>query len=212
MRLLGGAAGLGAVLGCVTPSVFVCTSDGQCQGGRCEVTGYCSFPSSACESGWVYGELAVETLAGTCVGEMSAGTGEEGSSGDPPPATTGMVGSGGPTTVPGTSDVDSGPPDTGPPDTGYADTGYADTGYGGPPPQCLEYSAWVAQCYGEDSGQYALYMCIDIYEDYLGGSYECFYFYEDYLACLSAVDCGALRAGACAEEISEVDLHCFGGA
>lgn len=39
---------------------FVCTGDAECQrsgniAGRCEATGYCSFPSSACVAGWQYG-------------------------------------------------------------------------------------------------------------------------------------------------------------
>lgn len=51
---------------------FQCAADGECvdQGsaGRCEDTGFCSFPDPACPSGSRYGEFAGNSLGNTCVG------------------------------------------------------------------------------------------------------------------------------------------------
>ncbi len=45
-----------------------CTTSDQCgPDGRCENVGVCSFPASACASGWGYAAEAAGELAGTCV-------------------------------------------------------------------------------------------------------------------------------------------------
>ena len=54
---------------------FVCAEDTQCDGGQCEVNGYCSFPSADCESGKKYGSLSPTEIAGMCVPVMGS-TGE----------------------------------------------------------------------------------------------------------------------------------------
>ncbi|MCC6521228.1 MAG: hypothetical protein IT373_01075 [Polyangiaceae bacterium] len=60
-----------ASLGCGTAGVpFECTADAECTHdgavGRCEKTGYCSFPDASCEAGLRYGELAPGELASQC--------------------------------------------------------------------------------------------------------------------------------------------------
>ena len=59
------------VAGCGGDVPFECQSDEQCvldgSRGRCERTGYCSFPDEACKTGWRYGELAESTLVAQCV-------------------------------------------------------------------------------------------------------------------------------------------------
>lgn len=69
------AFGVGMAFSCAGSSVFVCGSDEECSGGRCETNGYCSFPDDDCASGWVYGDLSAPQLAGECV------DGEDGSTG-----------------------------------------------------------------------------------------------------------------------------------
>lgn len=63
--------------GC-SPNTFACLDDESCAGGppggRCEASGFCSFPDDACESGYRYGEFAGTTLANECVG-TAEGTG-----------------------------------------------------------------------------------------------------------------------------------------
>lgn len=54
--------------GCGQPSSFACEGDGNCEGGRCEADGYCSFPSESCPSGWQYGKPG-GSQPGTCVPE-----------------------------------------------------------------------------------------------------------------------------------------------
>lgn len=68
--------------GCVEFDLFSCgqTSDCVLNGlpGRCEATGYCSFPDPECGSGQRYSEHAPSDLARACVpngGESEAGTG-----------------------------------------------------------------------------------------------------------------------------------------
>jgi hypothetical protein len=55
------------ICGCWT-NAFLCSDDSSCDGaeGRCEATGYCSFPDPSCESGRVYGEFS-GPYAGQCV-------------------------------------------------------------------------------------------------------------------------------------------------
>jgi hypothetical protein len=78
------AGGLGA---CTSTGAFECEADEQCQDGsrlgRCESSGWCSFPDATCDSGYKYGTHAGEGLADACVDPSL------GSSGDPTgPATT----------------------------------------------------------------------------------------------------------------------------
>src|SRR5262245_23118618 len=51
-------------------AAFHCGSDAICVApgvaGRCETTGFCSFPDNACSSGWRYGSYS-GSLAGQCV-------------------------------------------------------------------------------------------------------------------------------------------------
>ena len=91
------SAGLLAVhTGCADPAVFACVSDEQCGAvGRCEASGYCSFPDAACESGRRYAPLSREDLAGTCVplsvaDDSTSASSEEitGSTGGPTNATS----------------------------------------------------------------------------------------------------------------------------
>lgn len=52
-------------------STFECVDDTYCrldgEQGRCEATGWCSFPSAPCPSGRRYAEFAADGIAGTCV-------------------------------------------------------------------------------------------------------------------------------------------------
>lgn len=61
---------LAALPACTTPSFFACSDSTQCAAegaaGRCEDTGFCSFPDDACESGQRYGEFS-GPLSQTCV-------------------------------------------------------------------------------------------------------------------------------------------------
>jgi hypothetical protein len=62
-------------VGCGQPRVFPCDTDTQCVldhvPGRCEVTGFCSFPDIGCASGSRFGEHAPVDIAGTCVEQPS---------------------------------------------------------------------------------------------------------------------------------------------
>ena len=53
--------------GCLKGTVFECATNIDCGAGNCELTGYCSFADTGCESGWRYGEHSAD-LSGTCVG------------------------------------------------------------------------------------------------------------------------------------------------
>ncbi len=58
--------GLGATH-CSRSGAFECSSASDCGGeGRCESTGFCSFPDPGCESGHRYGEFA-DSLSNQCV-------------------------------------------------------------------------------------------------------------------------------------------------
>jgi hypothetical protein len=68
-----------AVGGCTT-SVFVCASDADCSGGRCEPNGTCSFEDADCPSGRRYGKHGPSEIAEQCVpleSETAAETGDE---------------------------------------------------------------------------------------------------------------------------------------
>ncbi|MEZ4383188.1 MAG: hypothetical protein R3A79_17810 [Nannocystaceae bacterium] len=67
-----GAGALGLLAGaCVSASAFSCTSDAECTHagaqGRCEGSGFCSFPDESCASGRRYGEFSGSGLGGACV-------------------------------------------------------------------------------------------------------------------------------------------------
>ena len=86
---------------CTTPAVFTCLDDSSCanggQAGRCESTGYCSFPDATCTSGRRYGELAPTGLANLCLppgGDTDSdgvgeGEGEGTGQGEPDPSVCG---------------------------------------------------------------------------------------------------------------------------
>ncbi len=74
------ALAIGTAVGCVRFDLFACTDASECvlngQSGRCEASGYCSFPDPDCDSGSRYSEHASPSLAHTCVDdEPVAGTG-----------------------------------------------------------------------------------------------------------------------------------------
>ncbi|MEM6993889.1 MAG: hypothetical protein AAF721_25475 [Myxococcota bacterium] len=71
---------LGTVSGCPRFEIFACTDSSQCVlnglAGRCESSGYCSFPDPDCDSGSRYSEHAPSGLAHQCVDfDPVAGTG-----------------------------------------------------------------------------------------------------------------------------------------
>jgi hypothetical protein len=71
------AALTGFVAACFGAGVFPCEGDGQCDlraEGRCEDSGYCSYPDGACPSGRAYDGLAPAALAGECVADSLPGT------------------------------------------------------------------------------------------------------------------------------------------
>jgi hypothetical protein len=59
--------------GCLSTSAFECESANDCRDagvdGRCEPTGFCSFPDDGCPSDHRYGDHAGEGLGGMCVPE-----------------------------------------------------------------------------------------------------------------------------------------------
>ncbi|MBL4686707.1 MAG: LamG domain-containing protein [Nannocystaceae bacterium] len=85
---------------CGAPSAFACDSSAQCgSGGVCQANGYCSFVSTDCPSGQVYGEHAPSIFAGECVAMvLEADTTSDGGSTDsvstPSGASFGSGGSG----------------------------------------------------------------------------------------------------------------------
>ncbi len=79
-----------AVLAACGTGAFACTDDSECEpgiGGRCEPSGFCSFPDDACDSGYRYGDHASDELARQCVDPVAMaatdstgpGTSEDGS-------------------------------------------------------------------------------------------------------------------------------------
>ena len=92
---------LAAVPACTTPSIFACSDSTQCAAegaaGRCEATGFCSFPDDDCESGHRYGEFS-GPLSETCVPTDGGSTGVASSETSSTP-------------VPGTVTGDPDPPD-----------------------------------------------------------------------------------------------------
>jgi biopolymer transport protein ExbB len=108
------ACALGSVIAGCGADAFSCTDHSMCDrspGGRCEISGYCSFPDAACASGFRFGEHAPAGLAMRCTeaegdSEVDPTVADAGSSagaeadastrdaGDDDPSTSG--GSGGP--------------------------------------------------------------------------------------------------------------------
>ena len=61
--------------GCLRQTQFQCKSDSACgTDGRCESTGFCSFPDGACETGRRYNDTA-GSLNGQCTGGTTSGDG-----------------------------------------------------------------------------------------------------------------------------------------
>lgn len=114
---------------------FYCRSDSECATdqaqGRCELTNYCSFPDSRCESGWRYGNSASDRYNGACVIEDGQATTSEpiadGDTTGPSAMDEGGVtsGSGSDDDAEGTEDGDSGT--TGPADPTGDSTGDGNT-------------------------------------------------------------------------------------
>jgi hypothetical protein len=75
---------------CGSSTVFACVSDDQCGAdGRCEASGFCSFPDDACDSGRRYAPLSRDDLAGTCVPlDVAEGTSSTGGTDEPPAPST----------------------------------------------------------------------------------------------------------------------------
>ena len=126
MRGWGLLAVLAALAGCKTSNVFDCTGDASCgTDGKCEATGYCSFPDDECPSGRRYGQFAPSEYARQCVDPedaMGTGTGSSTSptgvtasttASTPPPQTSTMSPTGSDTSGPltGTDTMVSPPPD-----------------------------------------------------------------------------------------------------
>lgn len=61
---------------CDVARTFECATDAQCETGRCEATGYCSFADGACASGQRYDDYAGDGLAGKCVEETTGCPGD----------------------------------------------------------------------------------------------------------------------------------------
>lgn len=61
------------LVGACRPShVFQCEALAECDEGRCEPTGFCSFPNSNCASGWQYGDYADAVHRNECVSGTGA--------------------------------------------------------------------------------------------------------------------------------------------
>jgi hypothetical protein len=79
---LGLALAVAASFGCYEERAYLCETDGQCNldgvRGRCQLTGYCSYPDLECGSEYRYESHAGEGLAGQCVEEDAATTTEGG--------------------------------------------------------------------------------------------------------------------------------------
>lgn len=67
-------------LGCQTAQSFECSSDNECVAsgadGVCEPNGFCSFPDMRCPSQRAYGDFAGNGLAGMCVEDVEATSGD----------------------------------------------------------------------------------------------------------------------------------------
>lgn len=136
MRELGraAAAALSLLLACGGHGVFACDDDASCTNGRCEPTGFCSFPDPTCPSGRRYGSLSGDGLAEQCVTPeaVAADTSSGTSSGD---GVTGNAAEGAAADASSGAVATSLPVDGGEVDTGPAETTTAVPGpdLGGPP-------------------------------------------------------------------------------
>ncbi len=68
--LAGAVIASASAFSCFGRNAFLCSDDAECNrgsDGRCEATGYCSYPGTDCDSGRRYDGLAGEGLAGKCV-------------------------------------------------------------------------------------------------------------------------------------------------
>ena len=66
-----------ALSACLNFSPFGCQDDSECDSeaaGRCEAVGYCSYPDSACETGYSFEPNAGDGLGGECVTLGGSGT------------------------------------------------------------------------------------------------------------------------------------------
>lgn len=84
---------LAALPACTIASLYACADSAQCStdsaAGRCEPTGFCSFPDEGCESGHRYGEFS-GSLSDTCVPtKMGGSTGLASTSETPNPTLSG---------------------------------------------------------------------------------------------------------------------------
>jgi hypothetical protein len=132
---LAGALTCLGVSACTVPTSFVCTSSNQCPGGYC-VGGGCAFPNGDCPSGYMYGALSPEGLAGVCVpvgfvaddtssgGDTAMDTDESGNSASSDSSDSGTSDSD--TTESGESESSTTDPDT--TDTDPTDTDTSTTG------------------------------------------------------------------------------------
>jgi hypothetical protein len=77
---------------CLRTTVFECASADDCADagvlGRCEPTGFCSFPDASCPSEHRYGDHAGDGLGGTCVPEDDGTTGVADTGIDPSASTS----------------------------------------------------------------------------------------------------------------------------
>lgn len=184
VRWAGATVGLGFVIGCSSPAAFTCADDAQCDGGRCEPSGSCSFPDSSCASGWAYGELSPPAQAGRCVDEDGGAS----SGSTPPSGSTSTVASAG-------TDASA--------DTTAASTETAGTETVGNLGLCEAFAAVVESCYDGVTGSYGagyfLEYCLVSYEMTQAAGPPCFEAFLEYLACVSALDCRVLQMGGACE-------------
>lgn len=102
--------------GCLSEGAFACEGESDCLdagvAGRCEPTGFCSFPDASCESEHRYGAHAGDGLGGTCVPQGDGTT----STGPDDPSTTSPTSATDPTltTMPATTGGDETPLTDGP--------------------------------------------------------------------------------------------------
>jgi len=79
------AAGSAATSACLNFQPFGCQEDAQCDAeamGRCDATGWCSYPDLECATGYRFEANAGDGLGGECVGTDPTGTGTDPSTSD----------------------------------------------------------------------------------------------------------------------------------
>lgn len=111
-----GLAIASVVGGCYGLQTYACSEDGNCvdgsKTGRCEPSGYCSYPDDSCPSDQRYDDLAPGELAGSCVDEAATDASSTTSSTNGATTTRGSVG----TTTLQTTGEESSESSTGPGD------------------------------------------------------------------------------------------------